>query len=248
LENTLNEVEFDIASRVYKMDMSSQSTSFVPVTSDLGNVVVHDMVVDSEGNLHVAGDVQSNEVLVGYYGSYDSSGSLLLSYEVVASDDYSYTGIFVTSEQIILPGYLKFTGAGKKDAFVMILNIGGVFMGAPTYGGTEDDFFVAAQRMNTGELYCVGTSFSYNGETGDAIVLKLSETASGDYEQIFDFNNDCLIVEVEEEKHHEKVIESVNYFDLMGRKCQPGKVGYQQIYLKVTQFSNGETLVEKVFN
>jgi hypothetical protein len=244
LENTANETSFQNESVVVKLNSATLNASNLSVSDLQGNVVVNDIFFDAQGLMHVAGEIDLVDYISGYYARYDNEGNQMMVAGIGATDDFGYSSVYVTQDFIILPGYLKFAGAGKLDAFVMILNESGGFAGAPTFGGEEDDYFVNSIFTPTGELYCVGTGFSYNGETGETILLKLSEITFGEYQQIFDLNNDCLIVSVDDLDQVAKDIDRVEYYDLMGRKCEPTG-SYNQFYLQVTHFTNGEILVEK---
>jgi hypothetical protein len=245
LENTANETSFQNESVVVKLNSATLNASNLSVEDQQGNVIINDISFDSQGSMHVAGEIDLVDYVNGYYSKYDNEGNqVLVASNINATDDFGYSSVHITQDFVVLPGYLKFAGAGKKDAFVMILNLDGIFVGAPTFGGEEDDYFVNSIFTPTGELYCVGTGFSYNGETGETILLKLSEITFGEYQQIFDLNNDCLIVSVDDLDQVAKDIDRVEYFDLMGRKCEPTG-SYNQFYLQVTHFTNGEILVEK---
>jgi len=245
LENASNETAFQNECEVLKLNSVSLSTSNLSVADMQGNLVVNDIFFDLQGSMHIAGEIDLVDYVNGYYAKYDNEGNqVLVASSVSATDDFGYSGVHITQDFVVLPGYLKFAGAGEKDAFVMILNLDGIFVGAPTFGGEEDDYFVNSIFTSTGELYCVGTGFSYNGETGETLVLKLSEVAAGDYQQVFDLNNDCLVVSTNDIVGGTKEIQSIEYFDLMGRKCESSG-SYSQIFLQVTHFTNGEILVEK---
>lgn len=245
LENSLNETSFQNESEVVKLNSVTLSSSNLSVADIQGNVVVNDISFDSQGSMHIAGEIDLVDYVNGYYAKYDNEGNqVLVASSVSATDDFGYASVHVTQDFVVLPGYLKFAGAGRKDAFVMILNLEGIFVGAPTFGGEEDDYFVNSKFTSSGELYCVGTGFSYNGETGETVVLKLSEIAAGDYQQIYDLNDNCLIVSANDIENKESEIERVEYFDLMGRKCEPSG-SLNQIYLQITHFTNGEFAVEK---
>jgi hypothetical protein len=245
LENTANETSFQNESQVVKLNSATLSTSNLSVADSQGNVIVNDISFDSQGSMHLAGEIDLVDYVNGYYTKYDNEGNqVVVASSVVADDDFGYASVHISQDYVVLPGYLKFAGAGKKDAFVMILNLDGIFVGAPTFGGEEDDFFVNSSFTSTGELYCVGTGFSYNGGTGETIFLKLTEVTFGEYQQVLDINNDCLIVSTGEVDPLKNEIERIEYFDLMGRKCEPTGT-FNQIYLQVTHFTNGEILVEK---
>ncbi|MFN6378059.1 MAG: hypothetical protein ACK4WD_02205 [Flavobacteriales bacterium] len=243
LENESNEEAFLNDSKILKLNSATFSESNLSVSDIQGNVVINDIFIDSEGLVHIAGEIDLLDYVSGYYARYDNEGNLLMTGGIGATDDFGFSNVYVTADNIILPGYLKFAGAGKKDAFVMMLENDGTFAGAPTFGGEEDDFFVNAVFSDSGEIYCVGTSYSFNGETGETIVLKLSEASAGGYVQTFDLNNECLVVSIQESKQLPREIIREEYFDLMGRKMESTNI--QQIYLKVMYYDNGDVEVSK---
>lgn len=243
LDNVNNEETFLNDSKILKLNSATFSESNLSVSDTQGNVIINDIFVDAEGLVHIAGEIDLVDYVSGYYARYDNEGNLLLTAGIGASDDFGFSDVYVTADKIVLPGYLKFAGAGKKDAFVMMLEYNGTFAGAPTFGGEEDDFFVNAAFNDSGEIYCVGTSYSFNGETGETIVLKLSEASSGGYQQTVDLNNECLVVNVQDSAKARRDIIREEYFDLMGRKMESNSI--QQIYLKVIYYDNGDVEVSK---
>jgi hypothetical protein len=129
------------------------------------------------------------------------------------------------------------------DGTVMIQTIDGMFLNGPTCGGENTDYLVDAVRKESGEVICVGSSFSYNGNNGETMLLYLSSTSEELYDQEFDYENECFVVGVDEE-FISREIKSIKYYDLTGREIE-FKNSFNQISIKIVEYDNGEFEVTK---
>lgn len=214
---------------------------------DGGEMHVKDFSVYG-ANAYYAGERILDGNTMGFYGGVDNSGNLFMLTSEVYSGDYGYCGIFVSDSRIVLPGFLKFAGAGGKDAFVHILTQDQVFLGAPTFGDSQDDYFEKAVVMPNGYVLCAGTTFSYGEANGNCMALMITEATFGDYVQNLDTNNDCFIVSVDEVLRDRRQLIEERYFLLDGREIaasQAAEFSKENIVVSRKRYSNGDLEVTK---
>lgn len=218
-------------------------SSFDVAVENADEVIIHDMI-ERNGLIYYCGEVHTNDRIDAMYRRCDATGVTDVSSILDANGNSNYISIAAYDDRVVLPGYTKFAGAGGKDAFVMILTVDGYFLGAPTFGGVEDDYFNAAVHTEDGGVVAVGDGFSYNGNSGETIVLALNVANSGDYQQFFDTDNECIVVSVDEQLSKTNVLH-VGYFDMMGRKLNINNRSdwfEGMIYVEVSTMSTGEVV------
>lgn len=214
---------------------------------DGGEMHVKDFSVFG-ANVYYAGERILDGNTMGFYGGVDNIGNIFMLTSEVYSGDYGYCGVFVSDSRIVLPGFLKFAGAGGKDAFVHILTQDQVFLGAPTFGDSQDDYFDKAIVMPNGYVLCAGTTFSYGEANGNSMALMMTEATFGDYSQYLDTNNDCFIVSVQEALHSSNRVIEEKYYLMDGREVEANRAlefSKENIVICRKQYSNGEIEVTK---
>ncbi len=245
-----------MASRMESWEMNTQNPVTITRYSELtnsvtnfgldfnfGNLLITSLNLSSDGIIHVAGEVTIGEFRNGYYARYDDQGNFIFESVLQGSGNYGFTDLFVTETLIITPGYTYLAGGGGMDGTVMIQTIDGMFLNGPTCGGENTDYLIDAVRRENGEVICVGSSFSYNGNNGETMLLYLSNTSEELYDQEFDLENNCFVVGVDENKIS-RTIKSTNYYDLMGRRIELEN-SLNQICIKIVEYDNGEFEVTK---
>lgn len=230
------------------LDAEGQLQQTIPVEVEgAGEVIIHDVEVKDDF-VYYCGESHSPGRIDAMYRRMDMEGNVDISSIIDANGNSNYVAISVYDDRVVLPGYTMFAGAGGQDAFVMILTVDGFFQGAPTFGGDQDDYFSTAVFTEEKGVYAVGTGHSYNGETGETIVLKLSEATWGDYEQQFDLDNNCVIISVDEKDPEDDSVISIRYIDLLGREIDPENnfsLGEGMIFLEIQQMRSGEVRTQK---
>lgn len=240
--NTSNE-ELPNQTKVFFLDNEGvQLSSFDVVVEGADEVIIHDMI-EKDGQFYYCGEVHSPDRIDAMYRRCDAAGITNISSILNDNGNSNYVSIAAYDDRIVLPGYTMFAGAGGKDAFVMVLSVDGFFLGAPTFGGEEDDEIYAAYHTDEGGVVAVGTGFSYNGNSGETIVLALNVANSGDYQQFIDTESDCVVVNVNDDFDTNTRIVRRNFYDMLGRELDENELSNLYIgmlYIEVQELSNGE--------
>lgn len=245
--NTVNE-ELPNQTKVFFLDNEGiQQSSFDIAVEDADEVIIHDMI-EKDGQFYYCGEVHSPGRIDAMYRRCDAAGVTNVSSILNDNGNSNYVSIAAYDDRVVLPGYTMFAGAGGKDAFVMVLSVDGFFLGAPTFGGEEDDEIFAAFHTVEGGVVAVGTGFSYNGNSGETIVLALNVANSGDYQQFIDTESDCVVVSVHDGFDTNTKIIRTSYYDLLGRELDENELTnliIGMLYIEVQELSNGEKRVIK---
>lgn len=139
----------------------------------------NDIILDSSGNIYVAG-----EVLIGsYYDAFliklNSSGDI--EWERIwsgADDDYGSSVAIDSSDNVYLVGWTRSFGAGIRDAYIAKYNSSGYQVWNTTWGGPSTEFGLGASVDSDDNIYIVGSTMSYGKGSSDGFVAMYN--SSGD--------------------------------------------------------------------
>jgi len=137
-------------------------------------------------------------VILGYSESYGAGGSDLWIFRLNKSgvplwhkvrgggdQDYGYS-IQETSEGgFFVTGYTQSFGAGGADIWVLKLDQNGFEQWQRTYGGSNSEGAYSGQQTSDGGYIIVGSTYSYGAGNSDIIVIKLSSTASIEWQKTY---------------------------------------------------------------
>lgn len=232
------------SSQVMKYDDFVLSQT-IDLTTVLGRAIINDIYFDElVDELHIAGEVHHDELVEGYYIRMNSDGTVLYEMDWDINQNYSFCDVLLYNNLIVLVGNTTFAGAGGKDCFTLFINWNGEFIGGPTFGGVSDEFLSNAVIRDSGEIFCVGTGYSFNGGAGDMLCLKLEYPAAGDYDNTTSYDSNCFTLDVASEVESTKEVLpiAVSYYTMIGTLLDKEDmsrlpVGYP--YLEVQYFEDG---------
>ena len=238
------------SSEVHRLENFLLAQTYLLDTAQ-GRAFINDIYFDETvSELHFAGEVHHDDLIEGYYIRLNFDGTVLYEMDWNINQNYSFCDVLLYNNLIVLVGNTTFAGAGGKDCFTLFINWNGEFIGAPTFGGVSDEYFNNAIIRDSGEVYCVGSGYSFNGGSGDMLCLKLEYPAAGDYDNTTNYDSNCFTLDVANEVESTKEILPilVSYYTMIGAQLDKDDlsrlpIGYP--YLEVKYFEDGTISSQK---
>jgi outer membrane protein assembly factor BamB len=140
----------------------------------------NDVKVDSSGNVYMVGTAYSFTSGAAFLVKYDSAGNYQWNRTWGGPAEDGCRGIALDSSgNIYIVGYTASFGAGSYDAFIAEYDSDGTQLWNTTWGGANYDIASGADFDSSGNLYLVGTSYSF-GPPGVGAAFLVEYNSSGD--------------------------------------------------------------------
>lgn len=140
-----------------------------------GNEQARDMVLDSAGNIYLAGDSQRNFINKIKIVKYNNSGGFLWNQTIEVGIENIVLDIVIDSfNNIFLTGMIE-EYRQLPDVLLLKLNSSGETLWYSTWGGSGRDIGAAIRIDDYGGILVGGTTDSYNAFKTDAALIKFNQ-------------------------------------------------------------------------
>jgi hypothetical protein len=207
---------------------------------------------EDEGILFFTGQKDMNGLSSAFQGKLDLNGVELAIQTSNLASSFYFAEPILFEGSIVIPGMNMNFGAGGQDASVFMWTSNYVFIGAPTFGGSDNEIMYDGIINGEGNIICVGSYRSFSEGIEQIGVIKLSAVYGGDYIKTFDYTGDCvsyLTTESLSQFDSCGTVTSTYFYDILGREFLESDVGFLDknvLIFKVENFSSGCRKVTKV--
>lgn len=179
---------------VYKINTSDHSEIWRQNYGGTSDDEFHDIVGDASGNLYLVGTTVSGTDKNILVYKINSSGTELWHMSYGGAGNEEGSGIALASDgNIIVVGYTETDTWGGKDVAVYKIDASdGSVIWSKHLGGSLDDYGTDVDVDSNGDIWIIGTTYSYTWGSGDTdiVVYKLASDGSGIFAKHYGGAND----------------------------------------------------------